>query len=95
MDGTVGRFKAGSFLLALEAGLPVVPLAVVGTRHVMQKGRLRTEPGNVQLIVHDPIQPPALDAPTVRDAKELADRVHAIVSEAVRTRSASVASPAA
>jgi 1-acyl-sn-glycerol-3-phosphate acyltransferase len=95
MDGTVGRFKAGSFLLALEAGLPVVPLAVVGTRHVMQKGRLRTEPGNVQLIVHDPIQPPPLDAPTVRDAKALADRVHAIVSEAVRTHSASVASPAA
>ena len=27
-DGAVGRFKAGSFLLALEAGLPIVPLAV-------------------------------------------------------------------
>jgi 1-acyl-sn-glycerol-3-phosphate acyltransferase len=95
MDGTVARFKAGSFLLALEAGLPVVPLAVVGTRHVMQKGRLRTEPGNVRLIVHDPIQPPSLEAPTVRDAKELAERVHAIVSEAVRANSGSAASSAA
>ena len=86
-DGTVGRFKAGSFLLALEAGLPIVPLAVVGTRHVMQKGRLRTEPGNVELIVHDPIVTPAMASPSVRDAKRLADRVHAMVVASVKARS--------
>jgi 1-acyl-sn-glycerol-3-phosphate acyltransferase len=86
-DGTVARFKAGSFLLALEAGLPIVPLAVVGTRQVMQKGRLRTEPGDVQLIVHDPIYPPALAAPGVRDAKRLADQVHEVVAAAVDARS--------
>jgi hypothetical protein len=60
----------------------------------MQKGRLRTEPGDVQLIVHDPIVPPPLEAPSVRDAKRLADRVHAIVSEAVRLRS-TLAAPSA
>jgi 1-acyl-sn-glycerol-3-phosphate acyltransferase len=87
MDGRVARFKAGSFLLALEAGLPIVPLAVVGTRHVMQKGRLRTEPGNVELIVHDPIQPPHLTEPGVRDAKAVADQVHAIVASTVTARS--------
>jgi 1-acyl-sn-glycerol-3-phosphate acyltransferase len=86
VDGRVGRFKAGSFLLALEAGLPIVPLAVVGTRHVMQKGRLRTEPGHVELIVHDPIYPPAIASPTVRDAKALADRVRAVVTATVAAR---------
>ena len=86
MDGTVARFKAGSFLLALEAGLPIVPLAVVGTRHVMQKGRLRTEPGYVELVVHDPIVPPTIQLPSVRDAKRLADRVHAIVAATVDAR---------
>ena len=60
-DGRVARFKAGSFLLAIEAGLPIVPLAVIGTRQVMPKGRLRTEPADVRLIVHDPIPPPALE----------------------------------
>jgi 1-acyl-sn-glycerol-3-phosphate acyltransferase len=85
-DGRVGRFKGGSFLLAIEAGLPIVPLAVIGTRTVMPKGRLRTEPADVVLIVHDPIQPPALEAPTPRDAKALADRVRAIVSAAVDAR---------
>ena len=85
-DGHVARFKAGSFLLAIEAGLPIVPLAVIGTREVMPKGRLRTEPAHVRLIVHDPIQPPHIEGPTVRDAKELADLVHQIVSEAVEAR---------
>src|SRR5258708_22831699 len=31
-EGRVARFKAGSFLLAIEAGLPIVPLAVIGDR---------------------------------------------------------------
>jgi 1-acyl-sn-glycerol-3-phosphate acyltransferase len=82
-DGRVGRFKAGSFLLAIEAGLPIVPIAVVGTRQVMPKGRLRTEPADVRLIVHDPIQPPAVADPTIRDARALAGRVHDIVAAAV------------
>ncbi len=85
-DGHVARFKAGSFLLAIEAGLPVVPVAVIGTRAVMPKGRLRTEPANVTLIVHDPIPAPALERPTVRDAKAFADRAHAIVAATVEAR---------
>jgi 1-acyl-sn-glycerol-3-phosphate acyltransferase len=84
-DGRVARFKAGSFLLAIQAGLPIVPVAVIGTRQVMPKGRLRTEPANVMLIVHDPIQPAAIAEPTVRDAKALADRVHAVVARTVET----------
>ena len=86
MDGRVARFKAGSFLLAIEAGLPVVPIAIIGTRQVMPKGRLRTEPAQVTLIVHDPIQPLAAAAPTAHDAKALAARVRAIVAAAVDAR---------
>ena len=93
-DGRVARFKAGSFLLAIEAGLPVVPVAVIGTRAVMPKGRLRTEPAEVGLVVHDPIQPPALDAPTIQDAKALADQVYAIVSATVDVRQFGAASDA-
>lgn len=83
VDGRVARFKAGSFMLALEAGLPIVPLAVVGTKHVMKKGRLRTEPGHARLVVHAPIQPPTVASPSVRDAKALADQVHAVVEASV------------
>jgi hypothetical protein len=38
------------------------------------------------LIIHDPIQPPALEAPTIHDARELAERVHDLVSNTVESR---------
>lgn len=94
-DGRVGRFKAGSFLLALQAGLPVVPLTIIGTRAIMPKGRLRTEPGDVALIVHDPIAPPVDGVPTVADAKALAARVHEIVSTTLVERRPTGPKPAA
>jgi hypothetical protein len=50
----------------------------------MPKGRLRTEPADVRLVVHDPIQPPVIAQPSVHDAKALADRVHDIVAAAVQ-----------
>src|SRR5687767_2163210 len=82
-DGRVGHFKAGSFLLALEAGLTIVPLSVSGTRHVMRKGRLMTCPGHVTLHVHAPISSPRIESPTPADARELASRIETIVRSAV------------
>ena len=54
-DGRVARFKKGSFLVAIDAGLPVVPVSVAGSRHVMKKGRLMVRPGDVRVTVHEPI----------------------------------------
>lgn len=85
-DGSVGRFKAGSFLLALEAGLTIVPLSVSGSRHVMEKGRLMTCPGHVTIVVHEPVQSPKIASPTVADARELAARIEAVVRAGVVTR---------
>jgi hypothetical protein len=45
---------------------------------------LRTEPSDaVRLIVHDPIPAPAIDRPTVRDARDLAARAHGVVAQTV------------
>jgi len=76
-DGRVGRFKGGSFYLALEAGLPIVPLSVVGSRHVMLKGRLATYPGHVRLVVHEPIDTRDLAG---TDAREFGERVRRIIA---------------
>ena len=63
-----------------------MPLAIVGTREVMPKGRLRTEPGDVTLVVHDPIPAPTDGQATIRDARLLADRVRAIVTKTISER---------
>ncbi len=52
----MGKFKGGSIMLAMQAGLPIVPISVIGSRHVMKKGELTTRPGHVRLIVHEPIE---------------------------------------
>jgi 1-acyl-sn-glycerol-3-phosphate acyltransferase len=75
-DGRVGPFKGGSFKLALEAGLTVVPVSVVGSRHVMLKGRLATYPGRVRLVIHEPIETGAARV----DRKTLAERVRRIIT---------------
>jgi len=76
-DGRVARFKGGGFLLALEAGLPIVPLSIVGSRHVMLKGRLATYPGCVRLVVHEPIDTSALAG---TDPKAFGERVRQIIA---------------
>jgi 1-acyl-sn-glycerol-3-phosphate acyltransferase len=81
-DGKVGRFKGGGFLLAIQAGLPLVPVSVSGSRHVMLKGRLMTCPGRVRLTVHDPVPTDGLE-PTVEQAKALAARVRETVVQDV------------
>ena len=82
-DGKVRRFKRGLFSLAIEAGLPVVPVAVIGSRHVMRKDRLMTCPGDVELVIHEPL---FTDGLARGDAGALAERVHDIIATAVRAR---------
>ena len=81
IDGRVAPFKGGSFLMAIEARLPLVPLSVDGSRFVMKKGRLMTCPGHVRLTVHAPIETTGL---TPLDARPLAARVRTVVELGVR-----------
>lgn len=81
-DGAVGRFKGGSFLLAIQAGLPLVPVSVSGSRHVMRKGRMMTCPGHVRLVVHDPMPTTGLEE-TADGARRLAEQVRAAIRQDV------------
>jgi 1-acyl-sn-glycerol-3-phosphate acyltransferase len=60
ITGEVGEFKRGSFTLALEAGVPVVPVSILGTRDVLPKRSRRFVPGTATLVIGDPIMPPEL-----------------------------------
>jgi 1-acyl-sn-glycerol-3-phosphate acyltransferase len=81
--GMMGKFKGGSIMLAMQAGLPIVPISVIGSRHVMKKGELTTRPGHVTVIVHDPIDTPANAEPSVHDVREFANRVREVIRPSV------------
>jgi 1-acyl-sn-glycerol-3-phosphate acyltransferase len=80
VDGTVGRFKRGTFLVAVDAQLPIVPVSISGSRHVMKKGRLMVCPGEVQVTVHSPVPTAGL---TRGQLNELAGMVREAVRSAV------------
>jgi 1-acyl-sn-glycerol-3-phosphate acyltransferase len=81
VDGAVGRFKKGSFLVAIDAGLPVVPVSIAGSNHVMKKGRLMVCPGEIALTVHEPI--PTTSVPR-NGILALADHVRTVVAGGTR-----------
>lgn len=76
-DERVQPFKRGSFVLALQAGVPVVPVSLVGVKRVAPRGLMRLHPGTVTLIVHPAV---ATGQRPVEDAALLADEVRQVVA---------------
>jgi 1-acyl-sn-glycerol-3-phosphate acyltransferase len=54
-DGTIGPFKGGPFAMAIEAGVPVVPVALIGTGDVLPAQGFRVRPGVIRVRVGRPI----------------------------------------
>jgi 1-acyl-sn-glycerol-3-phosphate acyltransferase len=54
-DGQMLPFKKGAFMMAIEAGVAVVPVTVSGATQIMPKGKIAIWPSTVRLTIHDPI----------------------------------------
>lgn len=71
-DGTLGAFKKGGFHLAIDAEVPLVPVALSGTRESMPRGSLLLKPGDVQVTIGVPFTTAGL---TAEDRDTLLERV--------------------
>ena len=67
-DGRLQRFKKGAFVLAVQGQVPLVPVAVVGSRDVMPKGSLLVRSGSITLRIGTPIP---TEGSTIRDRNRL------------------------
>jgi 1-acyl-sn-glycerol-3-phosphate acyltransferase len=56
-NGVLLPFKKGPFYLAMESGVPVVPVSIWGSEHMMTKGSLRIRPGTAYVTFHPAISP--------------------------------------
>lgn len=54
-DGALLPFKKGVFMLALESGVPIIPVVIEGTGQVSAPGGLHARPGTVRVRFGEPI----------------------------------------
>lgn len=54
-------FKKGPFVLAIAAGVPIVPIIVHGTIEVMKKGSMWVHPGTIDVHLLEPVSTAGVD----------------------------------
>jgi len=81
-DGKLQDFKAGAMVLAIKSGVPLVPVAILGTYEILPKGKLLMKSGRVMVRVGQPIETKNYSS---RDKHELAKVAQAAVAELMNT----------
>jgi len=77
-DGNIKDFKKGGFIMAVDAGVPIVPLVLKGTWSIMDKSSMRINTGEVSLNIGAPV---ATTAYTRENKDELMQSVRAVICE--------------
>jgi 1-acyl-sn-glycerol-3-phosphate acyltransferase len=77
-DGALLPFKKGASATAIGFGLPILPVAIAGTRPIWPKGKLRVRRSVAVVEVGAPI---SVEGLTLEDRTALRDRARAAVAE--------------
>jgi 1-acyl-sn-glycerol-3-phosphate acyltransferase len=88
----VCRFRPGAFVAAARGGMPVVPVAITGTRHMLPAGRILPRHGRLHIEI---LEPMPVDESGNTDPRALADcarrRIALATGEALRDEPAASA----
>lgn len=76
LDGKLRPFKRGVFMIARDAGLPIVPLAVRGAFRMLPKGALTLRPSRIEIYMAPQIETAGL---TDEQIPELMERVRVVL----------------
>lgn len=79
-DGKMHAFRRGAFALAMEFGLPVVPVTIDGAYSVMPRQAMLPRYGTITLTIHQPIYP---DGEGRHDLAQLMERSRAAIASAL------------
>jgi 1-acyl-sn-glycerol-3-phosphate acyltransferase len=82
VDGELGQFKDGAFRLAIETQVPILPLAVAGTKEALRKHDWRFGRADAEVHVMAPVPTEGL---TMDDLDELRERVRDLISAQLAT----------
>lgn len=79
-DGEIHNFKAGAFLLAKDAGAPILPIVLNNTNKMMRKGWLMNWRNHITIKILPPI---SAEEVAERSVKEVMADVHSSMTEAL------------
>jgi len=76
-DGRLYRGRIGVGWLAVNSGLPVIPVAMKGTDKILPPGRAIPRPGRIEIIIGEPLKlpPDTLDGPVAKVRRTITDEV--------------------
>jgi 1-acyl-sn-glycerol-3-phosphate acyltransferase len=77
-DGQLQDFMGGAFYMAIKAQTPVVPIVLVGTYELLPINSFHLEPGEVRMIIAEPIPTKGM---VTRQMDELSARVRKVMSD--------------
>jgi len=79
-DGRLQKFKKGAVVMAIKAGIPIVPMICIGAHKIMEKRSLVLHPGEIHVEFLEPIDASAY---TVEERDVLNDRLHDAMAAAL------------
>jgi 1-acyl-sn-glycerol-3-phosphate acyltransferase len=82
-DGSIRSFKKGGFVMAVDTGVPIVPVVLRGTWPIMDKNSWRINPGEVSLQIEKPIDSSGYSRETKDDLIEI---VRSVICEGFEKR---------
>ena len=65
-DGNLGRFKKGAFKMALDLGIPILPITISGTRSILPTKTIDIFPGRANMTIHPPVDITGYDNGSVK-----------------------------
>ena len=69
-DGSIRKFKKGGFFMAIESGVPIIPVILRGTWPIMAKSSLRINRGDVEMEIAEPIDTTGYSMETKQELME-------------------------
>jgi 1-acyl-sn-glycerol-3-phosphate acyltransferase len=79
-------FKKGAFYMAAQAGVPIVPVAIKNTDHLMGKGTGEARRGTIEMVMLPPVSTAGFS--TDEDMKGLVSQVHSLIGQQLGVRPA-------
>ena len=54
-DGSLGVFRKGAFIMAIQAQVPIVPVTIRNSAVIQPPGCYRIHPGRIHIVIHAPV----------------------------------------